>query len=61
MQICGMENLSSFAPATLSHGGSTYLMADLPALSGARHAALPVVLRILLENLLRNTDGAERE
>ncbi|MFS0757075.1 aconitate hydratase AcnA [Noviherbaspirillum sp. 1P10PC] len=56
-----MENLSSFAPATLSHGGSTYLMADLPALSGARHAALPVVLRILLENLVRNTDGAERE
>ena len=56
-----MENLSSFAPATLTHGGSTYLMADLPALSGARHAALPVVLRILLENLVRNTDGAERE
>ena len=56
-----MENPSLYAPATLSHGASSYSLVDLPALFGPRCFQLPVVLRILLENLVRNTAGPERD
>lgn len=60
MQEFGMKNLSSFSPAKLGHAGSSYVLVDLPALFGERFAALPVVLRLLLENVVRNASGPER-
>ncbi|MBO9535236.1 aconitate hydratase AcnA [Herbaspirillum sp.] len=56
-----MRNLSSSAPGVLAHAGDTYLLVDLPAQFGPRLRELPVVLRILLENIIRNTSGQERE
>jgi aconitate hydratase len=60
MQEWGMTNISLSAPAWLDHDGRRYRMVDLPALFGADLYRLPVVLRLLLENLVRNTDGDER-
>ena len=45
----------------LSVGGASYRFVDLPALFGARLRSLPVVLRLLLENVVRNTEGSERD
>jgi aconitate hydratase len=56
-----MKNFPSFSPARLEHAGSSYLLVDLPSLFGERLAQLPVVLRLLLENVIRNTSGAERD
>ena len=59
-----MPHPNSFGSrATLTVGGRDYIIyrLDAPALSalkGASIASLPVSLRILLENLLRNEDGA---
>jgi len=39
----------------------TYCFVDLPALCGDRLEQLPVVLRLLLENVVRNTEGAARD
>jgi len=55
-----MDATPRFAPATLSTGGQSYCMVDLPGPFGADYARLPVVLRLLLENALRNMRGAER-
>lgn len=41
--------------------GAQYSCPDLPAQFGADYFRLPVVLRLLLENVLRNTQGAERD
>ncbi|WP_427911484.1 aconitate hydratase AcnA [Ramlibacter sp. MMS24-I3-19] len=41
-------------------GGATFSFIDLPSQFGPRLGQLPVVLRILLENVARNMDGAER-
>ncbi|MCJ9709164.1 aconitate hydratase AcnA, partial [Bordetella hinzii] len=49
---------ASLAPATLAVGSDRYLIVDLPALASPR---LPVVLRLLLENVARHMRGAERE
>lgn len=38
-----------------------YVIVDLPALLGPRLKDLPIVLRLLLENVVRNTGGEERE
>lgn len=38
----------------------TYRYVDLPAMLGASLARLPVVLRLLLENVVRNLEGEER-
>ena len=59
-----MENLQHSAIArrtSLSIGGASYRFVDLPALFGARLRSLPVVLRLLLENVIRNTTGSERD
>ncbi|MBP0597540.1 aconitate hydratase AcnA [Herbaspirillum sp. LeCh32-8] len=56
-----MQNSSPFTPGLLDHAGASYQVVDLPVLFGERLAALPVVLRILLENIVRNGVGAERE
>ncbi|MET0964538.1 MAG: aconitate hydratase AcnA, partial [Noviherbaspirillum sp.] len=55
-----MKNSSLFPPAHLEHAGRRYRFVDLPGLFGPELAQLPVVLRVLLENLIRNTSGAER-
>ena len=52
---------SANPPAVLDLDGEPHLIVDLPALCGARLARLPVVLRLLLENVVRNTAGAERD
>ncbi|OFA08621.1 aconitate hydratase AcnA [Duganella phyllosphaerae] len=49
------------AVATLDHAGLRYQVVDLPALLGDDLHRLPVVLRLLLENLVRNTAGSERD
>ncbi len=56
-----MKNSSPFAPGLLDHAGTSYQLVDLPALFGDRLAKLPVVLRILLENIIRNGSGEERD
>jgi aconitate hydratase len=56
-----MINFSHHDPALFDHAGKRYRMIDLPAVFGARLHALPIVLRLLLENLMRNTAGDERE
>ena len=42
-------------------GGIAFAFVDLPAQFGPRLRQLPVVLRILLENVLRNVAGDERD
>ena len=60
VQECDMKN-SSPTPALLDHAGRRYRMVDLPAAFGARLDSLPIVLRLLLENVMRNTAGDERQ
>lgn len=55
-----MQNLSSREPGVFAHAGNSYLFVDMPALFGNRLRELPVVLRILLENIVRNGTGEER-
>ncbi len=50
----------AFASAPFQHDGQTYQWVDLPALFGARLKQLPMVLRLLLENVVRHGQGAER-
>ncbi|GAC1410252.1 MAG: hypothetical protein NVSMB6_10620 [Burkholderiaceae bacterium] len=56
-----MKINSSFRPSLLEHAGNSYLVVDLPGLFGGQLKQLPVVLRLLLENVVRNTTGVERE
>ena len=54
-----MNTFPDFTPATLRVGARDYRIVDLPAL-GADYPRLPVVLRLLLENVVRHQRGAER-
>jgi aconitate hydratase len=56
-----MENTYLPTEASLSIDDQRYRFVDLPGLFGARLHELPVVLRLLLENVIRNTDGTERD
>ncbi|HEY1609024.1 MAG TPA: aconitate hydratase AcnA [Paraburkholderia sp.] len=56
-----MNDQSSLPFGTLAVGDAHYGYVDLPAWCGARLPALPFVLRILLENVLRTGDAGERE
>jgi aconitate hydratase len=56
-----MENTYPFAPAHFSVNQQTYAYVDLPTLCGERLQQLPIVLRLLLENAIRNMQGAERD
>jgi aconitate hydratase len=56
-----MENTNAPTQARLKVDGKLYRFVDLPAMFGAKLRELPVVLRLLLENVIRNTDGAERD
>jgi aconitate hydratase len=54
------------ASLTISHAhlelnGQRFKIVDLPSLFGAELDKLPLVLRILLENVVRNMDGDEKE
>jgi aconitate hydratase len=56
-----MKNFCASSPAHLDHAGKRYRLVDLPESFGASLDRLPVVLRLLLENLVRNTEGEERQ
>mgnify|MGYP001164691588 FL=1 len=55
-----MENTENFPPRAADLDGARYLVADLRGALGERLARMPVVLRLLLENVLRTTQGQER-
>jgi aconitate hydratase len=61
MQEWTMHKVTSLPPAYLDHAGQRYRLVDLPALFGPRLLRLPVVLRLLLENILRNSLEDERQ
>ena len=52
---------NEFPPGQIRLNRGVYSIVDLPALFGTRLFELPVVLRLLLENLVRTTAGEERE
>ncbi|MFC4274611.1 aconitate hydratase AcnA [Achromobacter aloeverae] len=56
-----MENTYPDVTSELAVDDERYTIIDLHAVAGARLAQLPVVLRLMLENVLRNTHGAERD
>lgn len=56
-----MENTYPFAPAHFSVNQQPYAYVDLPTVCGERLQQLPIVLRLLLENAIRNMQGAERD
>ncbi|MFM0502077.1 aconitate hydratase AcnA [Paraburkholderia caffeinilytica] len=45
----------------MSVGEASYRFINLPALFGAQLRSLPVVLRVLLENIVRSTEGRDRD
>ncbi|HRN08322.1 MAG TPA: aconitase family protein, partial [Ottowia sp.] len=51
----------AFTNTPFKHAGQAYQWVDLPGLFGERLQRLPVVLRLLLENAVRNMQGAERQ
>jgi aconitate hydratase len=55
-----MENTYQFKPAHFFVDHQSYAVVDLPALCGDKLQQLPVVLRLLLENVVRNMEGQER-
>ncbi|WP_347555424.1 aconitate hydratase AcnA [Robbsia sp. KACC 23696] len=55
-----MENTYSPPEARLQSGDLSLRYIDLPSMFGEALMRLPVVLRLLLENVIRNTDGDER-
>ncbi len=56
-----MENTYNFTPGQLVVNGQSFAFVDLAALFGERLLRLPVVLRLLLENVVRNGQGQERQ
>lgn len=56
-----MKNFAPLPPAHFDHAGNRYRMVDLPGAFGDSLYRLPLVLRLLLENLVRNTEGDERQ
>ena len=56
-----MENTRDFnSEARLTAGDASLRFVDLPGMFGETLYRLPVVLRLLLENVIRNTQGDER-
>jgi aconitate hydratase len=55
-----MENTET-KPLRIAAAGENYLAIDLTAMCAGKLTALPVVLRLLMENVARNMEGAERE
>ncbi len=52
---------SSLQPAGMVFQGESLCLVDLPALLGDRLNQMPVVMRLLMENVVRNMEGSERE
>jgi aconitate hydratase len=61
MQQLLMPKFHPTPPAFLDHAGVRLQVADIPVLFGNQVRRLPVVLRLLLENIVRNGAGAERD
>lgn len=55
-----MKNISYFPPSYLEVGGRRLAFIDLPSLFGEDLKRLPLVLRLLLENVVRHSQGQER-
>ncbi|NIE66034.1 aconitate hydratase AcnA [Burkholderia sp. Ax-1719] len=55
-----MENTDTPLTGQLDVAGARLRYVDLPTMFGEKLGELPVVLRLLLENVIRNTDGDER-
>jgi aconitate hydratase len=53
-------DIDDFPAGRLAIDGAAFALVDLPALFGDKLARLPVVLRLLLENVVRNMRGVER-
>ena len=60
MQKYSMEPTSSSRHHRFSIGNTAYRFVDLPALFGDKLQRLPLVLRLLLENVVRNLTGPEQ-
>jgi len=56
-----MENTNNLFFREIELAGEIYRVSDLPSALGGSLARLPIVLRLLAENVLRNTDGRERD
>ncbi|WP_322981432.1 aconitate hydratase AcnA [Pseudomonas sp. C11] len=56
-----MKNTKTYPCEYLSIGNERYRFVDLPAIAGDCLEQLPVVLRLMLENVLRNMAGEERD
>jgi len=56
-----MENTDTGPATTIAVGDKTYLAVDVMGLAKARLTQMPVVLRVLLENVARNMKGGERQ
>jgi aconitate hydratase len=52
---------TAFTPDEIIHQGQGYFCVNLREACGSKLAELPYVLRLLLENLIRHTQGTERE
>ena len=55
-----MENTYAPSAATVTVSQSTFRFVDLRDMFGSTLERLPIVLRLLLENVVRNTEGDER-
>jgi aconitate hydratase len=60
-KVAIVENTDTRATGTVVVGTASYRFIDLPGTIGQRLHALPTVLRLLLENVLRHQRGGERE
>jgi aconitate hydratase len=60
-KIASMTDFPRFATGLLMHGDRSLRFVDLPALLGPELARLPMVLRQLMENVVRHSEGSERE
>jgi len=56
-----MENTNAFSPDVLNLHGKSYSVVNLRAACGESFGQLPVVLRLLMENAIRNMQGMERQ
>jgi aconitate hydratase len=56
-----MENTCTYSPDVLQLQGQAHAVVNLRAVCGVQFDQLPVVLRLLMENVIRNTQGSERE
>jgi len=55
-----MENTDKAFTTSIQVGGQAYKTVDLPRLCGNKLGALPMVLRLLMENVARNRVGTEK-